>query len=93
MIRPQDVVARAAGRGEGRTTFISNEKRSSKLLLKEADACANGRLSDMQTIGRFDEASCRDDLYEGSSEFDVHVSSRIIHVDKCRLNSFVRSIS
>ena len=51
-----------AGWGECGPTFISNEKRSSKLLLKQAHACADCSLGDMQTIGRFDEASGRDDF-------------------------------
>src|ERR1043166_3758425 len=82
-----------SGWGECRATFVSDEKGSSKLLLKEANTCANCRLSDMQTISRFDEASCRDDLYESSGELDVHLSSSIIHADKCQLDSFVCSES
>ena len=57
-----------------RATFVPDVNRSSKLLLKEADACAYCHLSDMQTIGRLNEASCRDDLYEGSGELYVLVS-------------------
>ena len=77
-----------AGWGERRATFIPNEKRSSKLLLKQAHARADCRLSDMQSIGRFDEASGRDDLYEGPGKLDVHLSSSIKHAGKCQLNSF-----
>ena len=50
------------GRGEARAGLIANEKRSSELLLKEAHACTNRRLCDMQTVGGFDEAPGGDDL-------------------------------
>ena len=80
-----------ASRGERRASFIPNEKRSSELLLKEAHACADRRLSDMQTVGSFDEASGGDNLYEGSGQLDVHASS-INDEDKCQLNSFACSI-
>jgi hypothetical protein len=63
-----------SGWGKRRATLISNEKRSSKLLLKESHACADCRLSDMHPIGCLDKASGRDDLQEGPSKFDVHVS-------------------
>ena len=62
-----------ARRGEARAGLIANEKRSPKLLLKEAYACAHRRLCDMQTVGGFDEASGGDDLYKGPGELDVHV--------------------
>ena len=63
-----------AGWGKCGTTFISNEERSSKLLLKQAHACADCCLGDMQPIGRFNEASGRDDLQKGPGELNVHVS-------------------
>ena len=59
--------------GEARAALIPNEKRPSKLLLKEAHACADRRLRDMQTVGGFDEASGSYDLQKGSGELDVHV--------------------
>ena len=58
--------------GEARAPLISDEKRSPELLFKEAHACADGGLCDMQTIGCFDEASGRDDLYKSPGELDVH---------------------
>jgi hypothetical protein len=60
--------------GKARATLISNEKRSSELLLEETHACANSCLSDMQPIGRFYEASCGDDLNKSPGELDVHAS-------------------
>lgn len=80
-----------ASRGERGATFIPNEKRSPELLLEEAHTCADRRLCDMQTIGGFDEASGRDNLYERPSEFDVHVSSNIKIADKRQLYSFACS--
>ena len=77
-----------AGWGEGRATFIPNEKRSSKLLLQETYARADGRLCDVQTLGSFDEAAGRDDLQKCPSELDVHFSSNTKHAFKCQLNSF-----
>ena len=82
-----------ASRGERGATFIPNEKRSPELLLEEAHTCADRRLRDMQTIGGFDEASGRDDLYERPGEFDVHVPSNINIVDKRQLYSFVCSVA
>jgi cytochrome c len=75
-------------RGEARAGLIANEKRSSELLLKEAHACANRRLCDMQTVGGFDEAPGGDDFYKSSGEFDVHVFialSMLINVNEIRL--------
>ena len=80
-----------AGWGERRASFIPNEKRPPELLFKQPYARADCRLSDMQTIGGFDEAAGRDDLYEGPGEFDVHLSSSIKSAHKCQLNSFARS--
>src|SRR5665213_2882004 len=73
-----------AGWGERRATFISNEKRSPKLLLKQAHARADRRLSDVQTIGSLNEAAGRDNFYEGPGELDVHVSSSINNGDMCQ---------
>lgn len=42
---------------EGRASFIPNEKRSPKLLLKQAHPRADCRLSDIQAIGGFYKAS------------------------------------
>ena len=58
---------------EARAGLVANEKRSPKLLLKETDACAHRRLCDIQTVGGFDEASGRDDLYKSPGKLDVHV--------------------
>src|SRR5215204_5783744 len=77
-----------AGWGECRASFIPNEKRPPKLLLKQSHARADCRLSDMQTIGGLNEAAGGDDLYKGSSKLDVHFSSSTKHADKCQLNSF-----
>ena len=60
--------------GQARASFVSDEKRSPELLLKEAHACADGGLCDMQTVGGFDEASGGDDLYKSPGELDVHAS-------------------
>ena len=60
-------------RSEARAGLIANEKRSSELLLKEAHACANRRLCDMQPVGGFDEAPGGDDFYKSPGELDVHV--------------------
>ena len=79
--------------GEARAAFIPNEERSPQLLLKESYACADRRLCDMQTIGGFDEASRRDDLYESPGELDVHISSSINSADKRQLYSFVCSVA
>src|SRR5687768_13723622 len=76
-----------AGWGEGRTSFIPNEKRSSKLLLQETYARADGCLCDMQTLSRFDEAPSRDDLEKCPSELDVHFSSNTKDAFKCQINS------
>jgi hypothetical protein len=59
--------------GEARAALIPNEKRSPELLLKEAHACADRCLRDMQTVGGFDEASGSDDLQKSPGELDVHV--------------------
>src|SRR5690242_16417894 len=77
-----------AGRGERRASLIPNEKRSPKLLLEQAHARADSRLSDMQTFGGLNEAPGRDDLHKRPGKFDVHLSSSIKHVHKCQLNSF-----
>jgi hypothetical protein len=60
-------------RGEACAGLIANEKRSSELLLKETHPRADRRLCDMQTVGGFDEASGRDDLYKSPGKLDVHV--------------------
>jgi len=61
-----------AGWGEGRATFVANEKWSSKLLLQKTHAGADGRLCDVQTLGGFDEAAGRNDLEKCPSQLDVH---------------------
>lgn len=52
-----------ARRGKIRAALIPNEKRPSELLFKQTHTRAYRRLCDMQTVGGFDEASGRDDLY------------------------------
>ena len=44
------------------TSFVSNEKRSPKLPLKQAYAGADGCLSDMQALGSLNETPRGDDL-------------------------------
>jgi hypothetical protein len=53
-----------AGRRERRASFVANKKRSPKLLFQQAHTRADRRLSDMQTVGSFNKAPCRDDLHK-----------------------------
>lgn len=63
------------------------------MLFKQAHARADRRLSDVQAICSFDEASGGNNLHEGSGKFDVHSSSNIINAEKRQLYSFACSIS
>jgi hypothetical protein len=83
--KPKELLA---GWSQGRASFIPNEKRAPKLLLKQAHARADGRLSDMQTLGGLNKTPGRNDLYKGPGELDVHFLSSIKHAGKCQLNSF-----
>jgi hypothetical protein len=74
---------------ESCATLVSDKQRPSELLLKEAHARADRRLRDMQAFCGFDEASSRDDLYEGSGKLDIHSSSNTILADKYQLYSLV----
>jgi hypothetical protein len=77
-----------AGRREGRATLISNEKGSSQLLFKQAHACADCRLSDMQTFGGLNKATGRDNLHNRPGKLNVHLLSSTKLARKCQLNSF-----
>ena len=71
------------------SALVPNEQRSPKLLLEGSDACADGRLTDIQPLGSPNETAGRDDLEKGFGELGVHIRSSIKYVLNCQLNSFV----
>jgi hypothetical protein len=80
-----------SGWSQRRAGLVPNEKRTPKLLLKQAYPSADGRLTDMQSVGRLDEAARRDDLQKCPSQFDVHGLSNMKNALKYQLNSFACS--
>ncbi len=48
------------------------------MLFKETDACADRGLCHIQAVGSLDEATGRDDLYEGPGKFEVSDAATLL---------------
>jgi hypothetical protein len=69
---PQELLA---GGRQCRSPLVPDEKLTPQQSFKGTNPGTHGRLADMQPLRGADETAIRDNLKEGSGEFDVHATS------------------
>src|SRR6185312_15548040 len=69
-----------------RPTLMSHEQWSAELPLKDANSCADRRLTDVQSVSGLDETSRRDDLKKGPGKLSVHAHTSVkMHLSISRI--------